>query len=465
MKIKKICYISLLMMGLSIGNLFAITHDELAYKMMTNNPSLQNSKKDIELAALDLKDAKAAYYPQIDFLSTATYMANPYIDKIVIYTEDYIDGQTGTSGTLSSLSSLGLDGPITVYDGMENTYYDFGITITQPIYTWGKINTSVDLYNKVIDIKTIKSNSLYKQLLCELETREAAIYYLKQMKANLLEQAEIANELINMVNDAYDNHMVIEQDVLEAKIQAKQIDIGLKEIEKEENTQLSQITKLTNIKNITSDDIEYVVNEDIINSLLLKPKESLIAQSLNSKRDTIQMLTLLNSVQEDQVKIAKESIYYKPDLALQISTNYSGYRFPFVETGYYTSDEAYANFTIAITTTLWDGGKKLNDIARKTINEEKSLEDLTNARNEITQKLSENLYNIELTTSKIEYEELNSQIIQSKIINLNQEYEQGFGDKASILKEELKLKASEIEIYKELIERAQSYYTIMYLIS
>jgi len=463
MKNKKI--IILLTLLIISESLFAITHEQLSEKLILNNPSLQNSKKDIELANLDLKDAKAAYQPQIEFLGTGTYMVNPPIGKIVVSPDDYVTGQTGTSGSMSSLSAIGLDGPITVYQGMEDTYYNFNIKITQPLYTWDKINTSVELYDKVVSIKSIKSNSLFKQLNSELETREAAIFYIKMMEKNLYEQKEISNELISYVEEAYNNELLVEQDLLEAQIKAKQIDIGIKKLEKEKMVQLSQIAKLTNSQNLTSADIEYRVNEKNIAKVLNMDKSQIIEKSTNPNSDNIKMLNLLTSIQNDQVKIAENSIYYKPDLALQIETGYSGYRLPLVEKGWYTSDQGSLNFTIAIKSTIWDGGKKLNDIDRKKIEEEKSEYDVIDAKNQIIQTINENLYTIQLTSANIEYELLNSEIIKSKIDSLEKEYEYGFGDKASILKEELNLKASEIEIYQQKLERAQAYYIIMYLMS
>ncbi|MDC7236194.1 MAG: TolC family protein [Sphaerochaetaceae bacterium] len=465
MKLRRKCSISLLLFILTMPSLFAFTHQQLAMKVMLNNPSLSNSRKDIELAILDVKDAKATHQPTIEFQSTGTYMINPPIGKIVVNPEDYISGQSGTSGTLSSLSALGLDGPITVYKGMEDTYYNFAIQLTQPLYTWGKINTAVDLYNKVVTIKSIQNSSLYKKLESELEARESAIYYIKLMNQNLEEQILLANELIEIVEDAKENQLVLEQDVLEAKIQAKQIEIGKKKLQKEENTQLSKIAELINDNSINSKSIEYEVNEIEIINIMQTDLDTLIEKTTSINNDNIKILSILKEVDEDQTSIAKDSIYWKPDLALQIDASYSGYRLPLVETGYYTQDSAGLNITIALKSTIWDGGKKLNDIARKKINESKEDLDLIEAKNQIIQTLKDNLYTMELASSKIEYQELNSQIIESKINNLTKEYEEGYTDKTEVLKAKLELKSSELETLQQKAERATSYYTISYLLN
>ncbi len=462
MKIKKICCISILIM-MSTNSIFAITHNQLATQMSFNNPSLVNSRKDIDLAKLDLKDAKATYQPTIELLTSATYMVNPPIGKIVVNPEDYVNGESGTSGSLSSLSAIGLEGPITVYQGMEDTYYNFDIKITQPLFTWNKINTSVELYDKVVTIREIQSSSQYKKLLSELEAREAAIYYIKEMRKNLIQQENMANELIQIISEAEKNDLVLDQDVLEVKIKEKQIEVGLKKLEKEEKTQISKIITLTNNKSISTDDIEYQVNEEIITSFLEKNKKELIKKAISTSNENIQILNILKDVKADETTIANNSIYWKPDLALQVETSYSGSRFPLIEKGYYTKDQSALNLTIAIKSTLWDGGKKLNDIARKEINEAKATEDIENAKNQILEAVNENLYTMELDTTNIEFQELNSQIIQKRIDNLTQEYEQGYVDKAQILKAELEKKASDLELLKQKTERATAYFTLRYL--
>ncbi len=462
MKIKKICCISILIM-MSSNSIFAITHNQLATQMSFNNPSLVNSRKDIDLAKLDLKDAKATYQPTIELLTSATYMVNPPLGKIVVNPEDYVNGESGTSGSLSSLSALGLEGPITVYQGMEDTYYNFDIKITQPLFTWNKINTSVELYDKVVTIREIQSSSQYKKLLSELEAREAAIYYIKEMKKNLIQQKNMANELIQIISEAKTNDLVLEQDVLEVKIKEKQIEVGLKKLEKEEKTQISKIITITNNKNISIDDIEYQVNEDKISSFLKKNKSELIKKAISTSNDNIQILSILKDVKADETTIANNSIYWKPDLALQVETSYSGSRFPLIEKGYYTKDQSALNLTIAIKSTLWDGGKKINDIKRKEINETKAIEDIENAKNQILESVNENLYTMELDTTNIEFQELNSQIIQKRIDNLTQEYNQGYADKTQVLKAKLEKNASDLEILKQKTERATAYFTLRYL--
>ncbi len=462
---KKKLYIFIILLFINIIPLFALTHEELANKILINNPSLVKYKNDISISKLDLKDAKAKKQPTIDFLITSTYMSNPPVGKIIVNPEDYISGESGTSGTLTPLSAIGLDGPLTVYKGMEDTQYNFKIVLTQPLYTWGKINKSIEIYESLYTLKNKQANIKYKQLLNELEIREASIYYIKEMKENLLLQKEISNKLLDIINQSYKNDLVLEIDLLEAQIKTKEIDLGIAQLKKQEQTQLFKIRELVNDTTIESDDIEYIFNEENIEIINTKNYKELIEIATASSNENIQLLSILKNIKEKELSIAKNDIYWKPDFALQLEASYSGPRFPLIERGYYTQNQAGINVTLAIKSTIWDGGIKLNNIKREKLNSENINQDIIISKNQISQTIMENLSIIEYSNQKIEYQEQNSKIIENKINNLNFEINQGYGNKTDILYKEIEKLNSNFQIINQKLERCISYFTILYLIN
>ncbi len=464
MKEKKL-FIFLIFLFINIIPLFALTHEELAKKILINNPSLIKYKNDISISNLDLKDAKAKKQPTIDFLITSTYMSNPPVGKIVVNPDDYLSGESGTSGTLTPLSAIGLDGPLTVYKGMENTQYNFKIVLTQPLYTWNKINKSIEIYESLYTLKNKQANIKYKQLINELEIRESTLYFIKEMKENLLLQIQISNKLLDIINQSFKNDFVLEIDLLEAKIKAKEIDLAIAELEKQEKTQLTKIRELVNDTIIKSDDIEYIFDEKRLEEINNEKSEQLIKLATAASNDNIQLLSILKNIKEKELSIAKNDIYWKPDFALQVEASYSGPRFPLIERGYYTQNQAGINVTLAIKSTIWDGGIKLNEIKREKLNNENINQDILISKNQITQTIMENLAIIEYIDQKIEYQEQNSLIIENKIKNLNLEITQGYGNKTDILYKEIEYLNSELQIINQKLERSISYFTILYLIN
>ena len=54
-------------------------------------------------------------------------------------------------------------------------------------------------------------------------------------------------------------------------------------------------------------------------------------KAISENKLTLQMLNQLERVNELSTKIAKESLYWKPDVALQATASYGGSDFPFVD--------------------------------------------------------------------------------------------------------------------------------------
>lgn len=456
--------ITLFTLELIINSLFALSHDDLCIMLALNNPTLINLNKDIELAKLDIKDAKAQYHPKIDFLISATYMINPPIGKIVVNPDDYISGESGTSGTLTPLSTLGLEGPLTVYKGMERTQYNFKLSLVQPLFTWNKIKKSVDIYKKIHILKQLDADINNKKFVNELEAREASLYYLSKIKSNLNEQQDISKKLIQIAEESLSNDLILEIDLLEIKIKAKEIDIALSQINSEINNQLSFIHKLCNNSSIKLKDIEYVFDEIKISNIIEKGIDNIKSKALKSENSNIQSLLILESIKADEINLSKKDIYWKPDFALQIEASYNGPRFPIIEKGYFTQNQSGFNFSLVIKSTLWDGGVKLNDIVRKEIEATKVKNNSSETKNQIKQLLQENYNNLTFSEIKINYLFLKQEVLDKKIEKQEIEYNQGYGKITDIFNSKLEKLNILLEINHLKLEQCTNYFSIAFFL-
>jgi hypothetical protein len=75
--------------------------------------------------------------------------------------------------------------------------------------------------------------------------------------------------------------------------------------------------------------------------------------------DNLAILLKLKEVAQLATKISSASVNWKPDFALQTTIGYGGSRFPLLETDWYRQDDYTLNFTVAVKSTIWDGGKKI----------------------------------------------------------------------------------------------------------
>ena len=145
------------------------TLPDLIKAMEAGNADLLKAGENIAKAALDTKDAKGAYTPTIDLLVSGTYMANPSLGNVTINPDEIKIGDNNLSDMVGLIGDSGLlppeysgviegllDDPITVPMNMGNNRIQGQITLTQPIFSWGKLSNAVKLFEKVESLRSME---------------------------------------------------------------------------------------------------------------------------------------------------------------------------------------------------------------------------------------------------------------------------------------------------------------------
>ena len=97
-----------------------------------NHPELLKLQEEYKRSLLDVKDAWAGLGPTVDLQVSGTYMVNPPVDAIYVNVDDIVN-----SIAWNGIRPRTQNQRIKVYGGMEQTLYDFQLTLTQPVFTWG----------------------------------------------------------------------------------------------------------------------------------------------------------------------------------------------------------------------------------------------------------------------------------------------------------------------------------------
>lgn len=435
------------------------TIDELSNQLKINNSELKILNQEYQQSLIDVKNAKAGLGPTIDLTVSGTYFLNPPIDSIVLNVDDILNSITWPDSMDIKPSGQYL----TLYDGMENTFYSFQLDVTQPIYTWGKLKNAIKLYEKVSEIKQLQILSKEKQLQTELNTRIVSLFYLSQIETLLNTQDEYANRLVKISEDAQKNGILLEQDVLEAKISAQQINITQQEIKEQFFNLLLSIQKMTGNQNLELANINFTPNENIFYEFANRNRDELFSKALNTTQDTFLILENLEQISQYTTKIAQASVYWKPDFALKLSLGYGGSRFPFLEKDWFRQNDYTTNFTLALKTTVWDGGKKINEIKKSKSKEEIADVNYDDAVLSIKQKLQEQFNVIDLALSKIEYQKLKLQTLDSKIKQQEQLFNSGYGSEQELLQAKIERNTAQIELEQNKLTLAGACSTAAFL--
>ena len=150
--------------------------ESLLSSTQANHPELLKLQEEYRRSILDLKDAWWSLGPTIDLQASGTFMVNPPLGAMYINTDDLLNS-IQWNGVKPKNSSQ----RIKIYEGMESTLYNFELSVTQPIFTWGKITNAIKLYKQVADIKELQISQQSAQLETELKTRLISLYYMKKI--------------------------------------------------------------------------------------------------------------------------------------------------------------------------------------------------------------------------------------------------------------------------------------------
>ena len=183
-----------LMLGLlSVLPLYpaSYTLDDLVTAMKSSNSELLSIDEEIYRSHLDTAEAEGAFSPTIDLALSGTYMVNPVIGPVTI-------DPSAISGLPPEFSMLfsNID-PFSVSLEMDPGMVQGQLTLTQPIFTWGKLSNAVKLRKKSESIVRTGRINRENQLVSELEARLDAIYYLEDIFSHLDEIEEKADALVS----------------------------------------------------------------------------------------------------------------------------------------------------------------------------------------------------------------------------------------------------------------------------
>ena len=458
--LKKTVAVSLIFFT-SVLSAESYTLETLTENLLKNNPDIRTAQEEYNRSVLDYKDALGGMGPKIDLQISATYMVNPPVGSLSVNVDDILNAVSWPSGTKPTQTGR----YVKIYDGMENTYYNFGLTLTQPLWTWGKLHNAAKLYKEVSNIQEIKLEYTEQKLKTELETRIITLMFLNKINEILEEEKILAEELVSYSEDAEKSGMLLHQDVVDARIQAKELDIAKQGVSEQITNQILELQRITGIEELSFEQIDYSFNTSLLTEIMNADKNELQEKALSGTQPSLKMVTQAKVIQDLAVKISKNSVYWKPDVGFEMSAGYGGSRFPFTEPNWARKDDYSLNLSLGVKTTVWDGGKKLNDVARSLSNAESAQINSDATRSTIRKTFMEQWNTFDVCTMKIEYQDLKIETAASKIQHQEVLFQNGYGSKADLLSAQIDQCNEKIERLQQELSRAAACMTIRFLCS
>ena len=432
---------------------------EIRQAVVMNNPDILKLQEEYNRSLIDVRDAWGGLGPTVDMQISGTYMMNPPGGPLSFNVDDIINSVQWPAGVRPVSSGQ----YVRVYDGMENTLYNLSLSMTQPLFTWGKIPNAIKLYRQIAGIKELQLSDEIDRMDTELETRLMSLSHLYRILDILEEEQTYADKMVTYSEDAEKSGMLLHQDVVDARIKAKELEIARQDLNEQIADQLLELQRMSGIDGLERDTIDYSFDGNIVSRIMAFDRTESEEKALSGERNSLKMVTRLVDVNRTAEKIARGSVNWKPDFALQVSAGYGGSRVPLFEPNWYRKDDYTLNFSLGIKTTVWDGGKKVNDVARK-ISESNTAElEQSGARSTIRQTLMSQWNTADVCTMKIEYQDLKIEAADSKIAQQQLLFDSGYGSETDLLSAKIDRCNERIEREKQSLSRAAACLAISYL--
>ena len=436
----------------------SITMEEAEEMMMRNNPDIRSAEEAVVQAGLDLKDSKASFSPTISISGSMTYMSEPLVGPVIMESSDILS-QMGL-GSYSDMAS----GYVTLYDGMENTMYMGTLSLTQPLITWGKLGKAVDLYKNILTAQSLRKDDTVAQNKAELRIRVWSMKYLEEMEGLVDEAMALSKELVDMAKSSYENGMILRQDWLEAEISSLEVEVKKAELDDNYSSLMEGLRSLIGDYSVSYSD--FILPED--ESFLYKYRESnlddLILAATGEDSNNLKAIKNLIGAYTNQKTIADRSLYGIPDFALQAQLTYSSSRLPLIETGWKQNDNDSLNLSIGFKTTLWDGGKAINDVKRAQSNIRSAESQYDSALSQIRVAVTSNYNGMMKNIANIQYQSEKIQNLEMELENIRIGLSYGQNSVSDEKQKMLEIVEAKSNLLASKIALVQNVYTLDYLV-
>ena len=288
------------------------------------------------------------------------------------------------------------------------------------------------------------------------------LYYARAILEQLRLAAEDADSLIEIAKSGYENGVMLLDDYNVARLSKSELDMSVTEVEVQISSLMDSLEKTVGIE-LGDDDYSFIPDEEHYYEVSNLNRDELRTRAVSNANNNIKMASMSVEAAELGEDIARGSMYGKPDIALQVSLGYGGSRFPFIEKNWYRENDYSLNITVGLKTTLWDGGKIINNVRRSENQIESSNLTLESAKTQLSMALEENFRTMDLAKSKIEYYQTKADVLNGELDTLNTKLESGYVGESDILQKKIEIYQNEVSLLQEKTNLMQGALAVEYI--
>jgi len=326
-----------------------LTLQESIDMALAENLGVKTAEEKVETAKQKVSEARAAFMPVLSANGSYTYMGEiPTIEM------EFDPAMLGIPPEMMQMmggdaEAMGGDGPTEIEMGFEDTY-QAGLSIQQPVFTWGKIYNNYKQAKLSLEASRQELEGVKQKTILDVTTS----FYSVLLTERLVKVAEMAVDQVQahvkIAQDLVDAGMATNFDLLRAKVQLANIRSQL--IRAKNGLKLSK----DSFKNTIGMNLDSQIN--VRGELVYQPLELELDRLIDSamvNRPEIKQLQFQEQVGERFVSIAKAG--NKPNISLIGNYSYSYELKPDEELDIFNTDE-WKNLwsvTLALQIPIFDG--------------------------------------------------------------------------------------------------------------
>jgi outer membrane protein TolC len=331
----------------------------------------------------------------------------------------------------------------------EKTRYEFGLTLEQPIFTWGRIHHSIKAAGFMSQAAALQRDQEKRDIATALDIYLATLLSLREIRSLIAEQKKSAERLVTLSNESFAQGFILRTDLNAARLLSSEVKLADYEALDGWNGGASALRTLTGLEDLDPGTVALLPRED--RSYSTDDRERLLGDALRSSLG-LKLLALKTLALERLVRAARGQMYGKPELGLFLQLGYGGPAFPLIQKGWEDDDEYKFTMTLGMRSVLFDGGavyqgvrQKKEDLVQARLEEEKGRRDLG-------EYLEKTLSVLEVSALRREYLEIKIEASRALMEQAESAWKSGYGEEREYLSKELVWYSDRIALLREQLD-------------
>jgi outer membrane protein TolC len=293
----------------------------LREEVLTSNLDSAASRLGIREAEGRFETARASGRPTISLESGISYLANPS-DAVILEQGSFGSLPTGTVPPYMPLPTEN----VTIVDAQEPFYYSASISLTQPIFTWGKVPALVDLREKEMTLARTEAQRTEAQVLVRMYRYLYDLLYQREALAVVKDQEELSKRMLVSIEASMKAGVATELDYEEAKIEMEQIRRSIEALENAVSNLERSILALTGRTDFEGVSIR---TDSLVPEPRLPQRDRETWKRL-AREENLDLRTADGGTDlaEAAAVLAERQSAGRPDIGLSVKAGWSGSRLP-----------------------------------------------------------------------------------------------------------------------------------------